>query len=53
MWFYNFLIHRSHFVRLPCGISADTPVLSGVPQSAVLGPILFLIIIADIDKNVS
>ena len=32
VWFYNFLIHCSHFVRLPRGISADTPVLSGVPK---------------------
>ena len=28
MWFYNFLTNRSHFVRLPGGISADSPVLS-------------------------
>ena len=27
VWFYNFLIHHSHFVRLPGGISTDTPVL--------------------------
>ena len=31
MWFYNFLTNQSHFVRLPSGISADSPVLSGVP----------------------
>ena len=41
MWFYNFLTNRSHFVRLPGGISADSPVLSGVPQYTVLGPLLF------------
>ena len=53
MWFYNFLTNRSHFVRLPGGISADSPVLSGVPQSTVLGPSLFLIMIADINKDIS
>ena len=41
MWFYNFLTNRSHFVRLPGGISADSPVLSSVPQGTVLGPYCF------------
>ena len=27
VWFYNFLIHHSHFVRFPGGISVDVPVL--------------------------
>ena len=53
MWFYNFLTNRSHFVRLPGGISADSPVLSGVPQGTVLGPLLFLIMIAEINKDIS
>ena len=53
MWFYNFLTNRSHFVRLPGGTSADSPVLSGVPQGTVLRPLLFLIMIADINKDIS
>ena len=53
MWFYNFISNRSHFVRLPCGISADSPVLSGVPQGTVLGPLLFFIMIAHINSDIS
>ena len=53
IWLYHFLTNRSHFVRLPGGISKDHPVMSGVPQGTVLGPLLFLIMIADIDKGVS
>ena len=53
VWLYHFLTNRSHFVRLPGGTSKDHPVISGVPQGTVLGPLLFLIMIADIDKDVS
>ena len=53
IWFYNFLIHRSHFVILPGGINADAPVLSGVPQGTVMEPLVFLVMISDIDKDVS
>ena len=53
MWFYHFLTRWSHFVRLPDRISADSPVLNGVPHGTVLGPLLFLIMIAGINKDVS
>ena len=52
-WLFHFLTDRSHFVRLPGGISEDHPVLSGVPQVTILGLLLFLIMISDIDKDVS
>ena len=51
--FLNFLTRRSHFVRLPGAISGDSIVLSGVPHGTVLGPLLFLIMFADINKDIS
>ena len=51
--FFNFLTRQSHFVRLPGVISGDSPMLSGVPQGTVLGPLLFLIMLADINKDIS
>ena len=53
IWLYHFLTNRSHFVRLPGGIRKDHPANSGAPQGTVLGPLLFLIMIVDIDKYVS
>ena len=53
IWLFHVLTDESHFVRLPGGISEDYPVLSGVIQVTVLGPLLFLIMISDIDKDVS
>ena len=53
IWLFHCLTDRSHFIQLPGGISESHPVLSGIPQGTVLGPLLFLIMISDIDKDVS
>ena len=50
IWFFQFLTNRTHYVRLPGGLSQNTPVLSGVPQGTVLGIPLCLIMISDINK---
>ena len=51
IWFFQFLTNRTHYIRIPGGISNDSPVLSDVPQGTVLGPLLFLIMISDINKG--
>ena len=51
-WIHNYITNRSQKVSINGKFSRNEPVGSGVPQGSVLGPILFLIMISDIDKNV-
>ena len=44
---------RQQAVVVDGRVSSLSPVISGVPQGTVLGPVLFLLHIADIAKNVS
>ena len=37
---------------MPGGVSKDSPFLSGVPQCTVLGTLLFIIMICDINKDI-
>ena len=52
-WIEEWLTHRRHRVIVDGEISNWKLVLSGVPQGSVLGPILFLIYINDLEDNIS
>ena len=51
--FFNFLNNGQYYVRIHSGFSQPQPVLSGVTQGTVLGPLLFLIMIINTDKVIS
>ena len=52
-WLHSFLTNRFQSVIVN-GIKSDpAPVISGVPQGSVIGPLLFLVLIGDIDKDIA
>ena len=51
-WIESFLKDRFQSVMVNGFLSKPVKVKSGVPQGSVLGPLLFLILISDIDKDV-
>ena len=52
-WIKSFLTDRTLYVVVNGIMSLPCAVLSGVAQGSVLGPLLFLIMLIDIDTNIS
>ena len=52
VWLCSFLTNRTQTVMINWVKSESSILISGVPQGSVLGPILFLIYISDLGKNI-
>ena len=50
-WIESFLTNRTQTVVVEGACSAPVPVISGVPQGSVLGPLIFVILMDDIDNG--
>ena len=52
-WIHSFISNRTQTVLVNGTRSEPADVKSGVPQGSVLGPLIFLILIGDIDQNIA
>jgi len=49
-WFKSYLSDRQYSVKINCSISNGVLIFYGVPQGSILGPILFLLYISEIEE---
>ena len=49
-WFSSYLKDRTQYVRCSSSKSSSSPIKCGVPQGSVLGPILFLLYTAELQR---
>ena len=52
-WIQSFLSNKTQMVLVNGDLSDPAPVTSGIPQRSLIGPLLFLILIGDIDQNIA
>ena len=49
-WFWSYLTNRTQYIEIDGITSNSRPLFTGVPQSSILGPLLFIIYMNDINK---
>ena len=51
-WFKSFLTGRSQYVSVNGHVSTTLPIICGVPQGSVLGPLLYILFILQKPVNI-
>ena len=52
-WFHSYLSNRKQYISTDQGNTEMETIICGVPQGSILGPLLFLIFVNDLNKSTS